>query len=97
MSRNTREIAWIRAARKKFEKFPIPAQRIMARAAEDSKADIAKPMKGWAPGFLKSRRPTDQMHIARYIQFSSMRLSGLSMLSRRNRPQVSRHLRRTLN
>jgi phage-related protein len=61
MSRNTREIAWIRAARKEFEKFPIPAQRIMARAltvaAEGSKADIAKPMKGLGTGIFEIAPP----------------------------------------
>jgi phage-related protein len=57
MSRNTREIAWIKAARKEFGKFPVPAQRIMARAlsvaAEGGKADIAKPMKGLGSGVFE--------------------------------------------
>jgi phage-related protein len=57
MSRNTREIAWIKAARKEFGKFPVPAQRIMARAltvaAEGGKADIAKPMKGLGSGIFE--------------------------------------------
>jgi phage-related protein len=61
MSRSTREIAWIRAARKEFEKFPIPAQRIMARAltvaAEGGKADIAKPMKGLGTGIIEIALP----------------------------------------
>ena len=57
MSRNTREIAWIKAARKEFWKFPVPAQRTMARAltiaAESGKADIAKPMKGLGSGVFE--------------------------------------------
>lgn len=57
MSRNTREIAWIKAARKEFGKFPVPAQRTMARAltiaAESGKADIAKPMKGLGSGVFE--------------------------------------------
>jgi phage-related protein len=54
MNRKTREIAWIKAAKKDFGKFPVPAQRKMARAltvaAEGGKADIAKPMKGLGAG-----------------------------------------------
>ena len=61
MSRNTREIAWIRAAKKDFGKFPVAAQRIMARAltvaAEGSKADIAKPMKGLGSGVFEIALP----------------------------------------
>jgi phage-related protein len=61
MSRETREIAWIKAARKEFGKFPVPAQRIMARAlsvaAEGGKADIAKPMKGLGSGVFEIARP----------------------------------------
>jgi phage-related protein len=60
-SRNTREIAWIKAARKDFEKFPLPAQRTMARAltvaAEGGKADIAKPMKGLGSGVFEIALP----------------------------------------
>lgn len=61
MSRNTREIAWIKASRKDFGKFPVPAQRIMARAltvaAEGGKADIAKPMKGLGSGVFEIALP----------------------------------------
>lgn len=61
MSRTTREIAWIKAARKEFEKFPVPAKRIMARAltvaAEGGKADIAKPMKGLRSGIYEIALP----------------------------------------
>lgn len=57
MSRKTREIAWIKAAKKDFGKFPVPAQRTMARAltvaAEGGKADIAKPMKGLGAGVFE--------------------------------------------
>jgi phage-related protein len=61
MRRDTREIAWIKAARKDFGKFPVTAQRIMARAltvaAEGSKADIAKPMKGLGSGVFEIALP----------------------------------------
>jgi phage-related protein len=61
VSWKTREIAWIKAARKEFEKFPVPAQRIMARAltvaAEGGKADMAKPMKGLGSGVFEIALP----------------------------------------
>ena len=61
MIRETREIAWITAARKPFGKFPVPAQRIMARAltiaAEGGKADIAKPLKGLGSGVFEIALP----------------------------------------
>jgi len=61
MSRSTREIAWIKAARKEFRTFPVPAQRIVARAptvaAEGSKADIAKPLKGLGSGVFEVALP----------------------------------------
>ena len=57
MSRVTREILWIRQARKEFEAFPPGAQRIMLSAltiaAEGDKADIAKPMKGLGSGVFE--------------------------------------------
>jgi hypothetical protein len=50
VSRNTRRISWIKAARKELEGFPADAQleilRALTVAAEGRKADIAKPMKG---------------------------------------------------
>lgn len=50
MSKNTRKISWIKAARKAFEKFPEDAKieilRALTVAAEGRKSDIAKPMKG---------------------------------------------------
>ena len=57
MSRRTREIAWIKSAKKEFEKFPVPAQMIIARAltiaAEGGMADISKPMKGLGSGVFE--------------------------------------------
>ena len=54
MTRNTRPVSWIKAARKAFERFPEGAQREVLRAltiaAEGRKSDIAKPMKGLGPG-----------------------------------------------
>jgi len=57
MNRITRPIAWIKAARKDFEKFPRAARdRIntaLAITAEGRKADIAKPMKGLGVGVME--------------------------------------------
>jgi len=74
-SRNTREVAWIKAARKDFEKFPHPAQRIVARAltvaAEGGKADIAKPMKGLGSGVFEIALPyrSDAYRVVYAVQF----------------------------
>jgi phage-related protein len=57
MTRSTRPISWIRAARKEFEDFPEESQAIclaaLTIAAEGGKADIAKPMKGLGTGVFE--------------------------------------------
>ena len=57
MSKDTREIAWIKAAQKEFGKFPVSARRVIVRAltvaAEGGKVDIAKPMKGLGSGVFE--------------------------------------------
>jgi phage-related protein len=57
MIRKTRPISWIKAALKEFEKFPADAQSIcltaLTIAAENGKADIAKPLKGIGPGIFE--------------------------------------------
>ena len=57
MSRDTRPISWVKAARKEFEKFPEGAQteilRALTIAAERRKADIAKPIKGFGSGIFE--------------------------------------------
>lgn len=57
MSRDTREISWIKAARKDFEDFPESAQNeildALTVAAEGEKADIAKPMKSMGSGVFE--------------------------------------------
>ena len=54
MSRDTRPISWVRAARKTFEGFPdgakVEIERALTVAAEGRKAEIAKPMKGLGSG-----------------------------------------------
>ncbi len=57
MSRDTRVISWIKAARREFGKFPQGAQTIILRAltiaAEGSKVDIARPMRGFGAGVIE--------------------------------------------
>ena len=57
MTRTTRPISWISAARKEFEAFPEGAQAIcltaLTIAAEGGKADISKPLKGLGPGVME--------------------------------------------
>jgi phage-related protein len=61
MTRQTRPISWIKAARKEFERFPLEAQSIclaaLTIAAEGAKADIAKPFKGSGSGVLEIALP----------------------------------------
>jgi phage-related protein len=57
MTRQTRPISWIKAARKSFDGFPKEAQAIcitaLTIAAEGGKADIVKPCKAWGLQSLK--------------------------------------------
>ena len=57
MSRDTRRISWIKAARRDFEDFPQGAQDevmdALTVAAEGRKADIAKPLKGFGSGMFE--------------------------------------------
>jgi phage-related protein len=61
MTRKTRPISWIKAARKDFESFPEEAQTIcltaLSIAAEGGKADIAKPLKGLGSGVFEIALP----------------------------------------
>lgn len=57
MTRPTRPISWIKAARREFENFPLDAQTIcltaLTIAAEGGKADIAKPMQSIRSGVFE--------------------------------------------
>jgi len=61
MTRRTRAISWIKAARKEFESFPKEAQSICSTAltiaAEGGKADIAKPLRGMGSGVFEIALP----------------------------------------
>ena len=57
LNKSSRPIGWIKAARKVFESFPDVvrdrANAALTIAAEGSKADIAKPLKGLGPGVFQ--------------------------------------------
>ena len=61
MTRPTRPISWINAARKAFASFPEGAQAIclaaLTIAADGGKADVAKPMKGLGSGIFEIAVP----------------------------------------
>ncbi len=61
MTRSTRPISWISAARKAFSSFPEGAQGVclaaLTIAAEGGKADVAKPMKGMDSGVFEIALP----------------------------------------
>lgn len=69
-----KEIVWIKAALKDFEKFPAGAREIMQSAlviaAEGRKADIAKPMKGLGAGVMEIALPyrTDAYRVVYAVQ-----------------------------
>ena len=61
VTRTTRPISWVGAARKEFDSFPEGAQAIclaaLTIAAEGGKADIAKPLKGHGAGVMEIALP----------------------------------------
>jgi phage-related protein len=61
VTRDTRPISWIKAARKEFEKFPLAAQSIclaaLTIAAEGGKADIVKPLHGLGSAIFEIALP----------------------------------------
>ena len=61
MIRSTRPISWIKAALREFETFPNAVKSTclsaLTLAAEGSKADIAKPMRGLGSGVFEIALP----------------------------------------
>lgn len=57
MTKQTRPVSWLKAARKEFKYFPADAQEIclaaLTIAAEGSKADIAKPITAMGSGVFE--------------------------------------------
>jgi phage-related protein len=74
--RDTRPISWIKAARKDFEAFPESVQdsalSALTVAAEDQKADIAKPLKGLGSGVFEIvlRHRGDAFRVIYAVQFA---------------------------
>lgn len=77
MSRTTRPISWIKAARKAFEQFPelvqMEALRALTIAAEGEKADTAKPLQGLGAGVLELalRHRGDAWRVVYAVQIGS--------------------------
>ena len=63
MARNTRNISWVKAAQKDFLKFPAAVREDMESAltiaADGSKADSAKPLKGLGAGVFQITKRYD--------------------------------------
>ena len=61
MTPRTRPVSWVRAAWKEFETFPEGARSVflaaLTIAAEDGKADIAKPLRGMGSGLFEIALP----------------------------------------
>src|SRR5947209_3150653 len=75
--RSTRPISWVRAALKEFETFPEGARSIclaaLTIAAEGSKADIAKPMKGMGVGHLRDCPAVSRRRVSRDLCHTAWR------------------------
>jgi len=61
MASTTRPISWVKAALREFAEFPEEARAVsltaLTIAAEGSKADVAKPMKGLGSGVFEIALP----------------------------------------
>ena len=77
ISRKTRPISWIKAARKAFEQFPqavqLEALRALTIAAEGEKADVAKPLQGLGSGVMELalRHKGDAWRVVYAVQIGS--------------------------
>ena len=82
MTRTTRPVSWIKAARKEFETFPEGAQLIclnaLTIAAEGAKADIAKPLRGMGSGVFEIalRFRGDAFRVVYTVQLGGGNLGG---------------------
>lgn len=61
LSKSTREISWVKVAKKDFLKFPAAVREdmetVLTIAADGGKADSAKPMKGLGAGVFEITKP----------------------------------------
>ncbi len=77
MTRRTRPISWIKAARKAFELFPLDAQhqclQALTIAAEGEQSDIVKPMQGLGSGIweIALRHRGDAFRVVYAVQIGS--------------------------
>lgn len=77
MTRRTRPISWIKAARKAFETFPRDAQdeclRALTIAAEGKRADIVKPLQGLGSGIWEVvlRHRNDAFRVVYAVQIDA--------------------------
>lgn len=77
MTRRTRPISWIKAARKVFESFPPDARReclpALTVAADGERADIVKPMQGLGAGIweVALRHRGDAFRVVYAVQIGS--------------------------
>jgi len=75
MTRKTRPVSWIKAALKEFETFPQGARSrclvALTLAAEDTKADVAKPLHGMGSGVFEIALPFkgDAFRVVYTVQF----------------------------
>ena len=93
MLRNTiRPVSWLKAALREFETFPDQVRSVcltaLTIAAEGSKADIAKPMRGLGSGVFEIAVPFAVTHSAWFMRYNSAMTFGLSMHFRRNLREV---------
>ena len=80
MTRTTRPVSWIKAARREFDTFPEGARSIcltaLTIAAEGGKADIAKPMPGLGSGVFEIALRFAAMLSVWFMPFSSVKTFG---------------------
>ena len=95
MSKDTRPVGWVRAARKVYEGFPKAVRdrvnTALTIAAGGGKADIAKPLRGLGSGVMEIsvRHRTDAWRVV-YITEIAPEGYGCRTLSGRNPKRASR-------
>ena len=93
MGKDTRPVGWVRAARKAYEGFPRAVRdrvnTALTIAAEGSKADIAKPLKGLGSGVMEVavRHRTDAWRVV-YVTEIAGRLWVLHAFQKKSRTGV---------
>jgi len=95
MTRTTRPVSWVSAARRAFGDFPEGAQGLclaaLTIAAEGGKADTAKPIHGLGSGIFEVALAYRGNAFRVIYAVNSMMMSGSCMRSKRSRAKASRH------